>query len=93
MGAWHTDKGSMKPSLCWECRLSTSGGCRWSEKLLPVEGWEILENKNGFKVLNCPKFVRDAYKGGQTRPEEYARRQRKKAQNVKIFEGKEYEKA
>lgn len=83
----------MEASLCWDCRQSTNGGCKRSEKLLPVEGWTVTENKNGVRVLDCPQFVRDSYEGGMLRPKEYAKKKTKDRGNIRIFEGKEYEKA
>ena len=31
-------------SLCWHCE-KTCGGCSWSRKLIPVEGWEAKKVK------------------------------------------------
>lgn len=51
--------------LCWECKRAT-GGCTWSDKLLPVEGWDatptiIKDSEIGeipsFQIKHCPQFV------------------------------------
>lgn len=53
-----------KDTLCWDCEKAT-GGCSWSDKLIPVEGWDAIPTKikmviyketDSYKVLNCPLF-------------------------------------
>lgn len=62
-------------TICWDCRNSTTGGCRWSRKLKPVKGWVAEEKciKDGigrsFLVRECPEFVRDSWGGGTYRTE------------------------
>jgi hypothetical protein len=62
---------SKKDTICWECKRST-GFCSWSEKFIPVEGWEAtptiikIANNTGknkatdesFIVHKCPLFER-----------------------------------
>lgn len=60
-------------TLCWDCEKAT-GGCSWSNELIPVKGWSAKNTtkKGGydsFYVYNCPLFERDAYKGGTFRLE------------------------
>ena len=58
-------------TLCWDCENAT-GGCCWSEKLIPVNGWWAEEFNGGTYVVDCPLFKRDSYGGGQFRTyEEY----------------------
>lgn len=54
-----------KDSLCWYCEKAC-GGCSWSRKLIPVEGWKAKKVKNKdyndetipcYKVIECPEFV------------------------------------
>lgn len=64
-------------SRCWDCHRAT-GGCSWSDSLIPVEGWTAEDTKRirGDKtvehvmVIKCPLFVRDAYRGGLYRYKE-----------------------
>ena len=60
-------------TLCWDCSKAT-GGCRWSDKSKPVEGWNAvhtMKQNEGrpdyltYDVYECPEFVRDAYNGGR----------------------------
>jgi predicted nucleic acid-binding Zn ribbon protein len=55
-----------KDQLCWSCANAT-GGCSWSSKLQPVEGWNAIEvmvkEKDGYafrtyKIMSCPKHIR-----------------------------------
>lgn len=49
------------PTLCWQCG-NICGGCSWSERFEPVEGWVAIPTKVGhyglqsFVVLKCPAF-------------------------------------
>ena len=59
-----------KMTLCWDCKKAC-GGCRWSDKLLPVPGWTAKETTNkigvSYIVLECPQFERDGINGGVKR--------------------------
>lgn len=55
-----------KQTLCWDCENAANGGCSWSDRLVPVEGWDadykpvritptrILDS---YMVNKCPEFV------------------------------------
>lgn len=58
-------KGS-RPTLCWDCAKAT-GGCRWSDQLQPVDGWDAELTKSNtiyssYIVDACPEFTRDRIK-------------------------------
>ena len=62
-------------TLCWNCANAT-GGCRWSRRLRPVEGWKIIKTKKtsydgrdyaSCIVIECPEFKRDAVSNGLKR--------------------------
>ena len=60
-------------TLCWDCKKAI-GGCRWSNSLKPVKGWDAVELKatatrpyGSYFVKDCPEFERDAYNGGTSR--------------------------
>ena len=59
-----------QPTLCWECAKAT-GGCQWSDRLQPVDGWEAIQTHNqtgsSYIVTNCPLFKRDAVNSGLKR--------------------------
>ena len=62
----------MPQTLCWDCKNAPEKGCSWAAMFEPVDGWEILETKNGgVCVVNCPEFCRDSYEGGAYRPKKY----------------------
>lgn len=61
-------------TLCWDCENACNGGCTWSEKLEPVDGWTAQKTANGYVVHDCPEFKRDAYEGGAIRPKDYRER-------------------
>ena len=50
-------------TLCIHC-AKACGGCNWSDRLEPVEGWQTIPdiNRKGIKigdqVVGCPEFVR-----------------------------------
>lgn len=46
-------------TLCAFCGNACNSGCSWSESFTPVEGWIAQENKRGYFVFDCPKFVHD----------------------------------
>lgn len=48
-------------TLCSYCGNATNDGCSWSESLTPVEGWEAVQNKNGWFVVDCPEAVSDRW--------------------------------
>ena len=55
-------------TLCWECGRAC-GGCSWSSRFEPVEGWVALPVKQAYGsdsyiVAECPMFVRDAIDHG-----------------------------
>ena len=69
-------KGFKQSTLCWDCRMSTIGGCSWSRRFEPVEGWtaersDLYIDRNhsvvSYCVQRCPKFVRDGLNFGQQR--------------------------
>ena len=43
-------------TICIYCANACNSGCSWSESLTPVEGWTVIENKTGPRVIACPKF-------------------------------------
>ena len=52
--------------LCFSCVYAT-GGCSWSDRFIPVEGWDAIPTtiKDGeradiksFKITSCPRFVK-----------------------------------
>lgn len=56
--------------LCEECR-NACGGCRWSDELLPVDGWSAEPSKiyidkhkpvDSFHVIECPMYIPDRKK-------------------------------
>ena len=62
-------------TICWDCG-NALGGCSWSARLEPVEGWEAEptqkaqfrgEPLQSFLVKECPRFQRDAMNGGLKR--------------------------
>ena len=71
-----TNRKTMLPAtLCWSCSKAI-GGCNWSKSFKAVKGWRIIPTQKtayggvGYKscvVLECPEFVRDAYKDGLKR--------------------------
>ena len=52
-------------TICIYCANACNSGCSWSESLTPVEGWTVIENKTGPRVIACPKFQKD--EGGPKR--------------------------
>ena len=59
-----------KSTLCWDCGNAT-GGCAWSDFLVPVPGWRAVERhykeSMSYKVITCPCFERDSYNYGSVR--------------------------
>lgn len=68
-------------TLCWDCRNSTTKGCRWARRFRPVNGWVAVENKNGYLVEECPEFIRDSWKDGQYRKKPEKRSRKKENEN------------
>ena len=56
------------PTLCWDCANAT-GMCDWSKSLTPVDGWtaKYVQDKDSYKVIDCPMFERDAIGCGAKR--------------------------
>lgn len=60
-------------TLCWDCRHAADPSCPWVGDGKPVDGWNAIPTtiKTGgvitptVKVLDCPRFERDSFKGGQ----------------------------
>ena len=66
------------PTLCWDCANATSNDCPWVDRAEPVPGWGAKETKirkggkvvcESYHIRSCPKFVRDAERGGQKKYE------------------------
>lgn len=58
MSIWDKER-----TICWECE-KTCGGCSWSERFEPVEGWEAVKTVDStgdesYLVRKCPEFVRE----------------------------------
>lgn len=60
-------------TLCWYC-ANACGGCSWSKKLVPVDGWVTRARGPGEDVVACPKFVAD---GRERHEPKVVRRQRR----------------
>ena len=48
-------------SLCSFCGNACRNGCSWAEDFTPVKGWEAIENKNGWFVVDCPEYCDDKW--------------------------------
>lgn len=58
-------KYSKNEQPCWTCKKAC-GGCRWSDELKPVKGWDAVKVKRkddsgeknlfGYKIINCPEY-------------------------------------
>ena len=64
-------------SLCWDCFWSTHPEkCQWVARNKPVKGWNAEPTRvsprsapfDSYKVVGCPKFKRDSYRGGLVDP-------------------------
>lgn len=60
-----TGKFAIKDSLCWHCSRSEDGSCSWSDRFVPVEGWDAQKSKRkseaykeSYNVRGCPQFAR-----------------------------------
>lgn len=59
-----------KATLCWYCQRAV-GGCSWSRKFKPVEGWDAIPTKiwyghkaeplQSYIVKSCPQFLGDGH--------------------------------
>lgn len=49
----------LKDALCWHCSRATDSACSWSEKFIPVEGWDADYDKKRqtYFVRGCPEFA------------------------------------
>ena len=56
-----------KSQLCWRCAYAI-GGCSWSDRLKPVQGWKakLTTRKEhdgyvfkSYRILSCPQFKSD----------------------------------
>lgn len=59
--------GKYREQLCWRC-VKATGGCSWSARLEPVEGWKAkkvkrmgyyCEANEGWEITACPQFEED----------------------------------
>lgn len=63
----------VRDTLCWKCKNATTAGCSWSDKFIPVEGWDATptylkrgytlkgekkEFESSYIVHSCPLFER-----------------------------------
>ena len=46
-------------TLCILCQHSCRGGCSWSEDLKPVNGWIAEANRQGYRVISCPLYIKE----------------------------------
>lgn len=46
-------------TLCVWCQRSCANCCSWSDHLEPVKGWVAEENSHGYRVKECPEFVKE----------------------------------
>ena len=53
--------------LCWQCK-NACGGCRWSDDLIPVDGWTATptivrdsgaDSFKSYKITHCPLFEKE----------------------------------
>lgn len=54
-------------TLCWYC-ANACGGCSWSKKLVPVDGWVTTPRGPGEDVVACPQFMADGRASCRSRP-------------------------
>ena len=65
-------KNNQPPTLCLDCAKATNeDACPWVRSEQPVHGWSAVEThihgEQGFdtyRVVSCPLFKRDAFRGG-----------------------------
>ena len=59
-----TGRHKAKDTLCWDCENAT-GGCSWSKRFIPVEGWDAIPTRvnmtvgkkvDSYTVVSCPLF-------------------------------------
>ena len=46
-------------TLCILCQRSCVNMCSWARDLTPVEGWTDEENRQGWRVIACPEYVKE----------------------------------
>ena len=58
-------------TLCWDCKKSTTNGCSWARRMIPVKGWTAIPSHkkefDSYLVVSCPEFHRDAWDYGRFR--------------------------
>lgn len=59
----NVDFSSVTTNICFDCKKAV-GGCSWSEKFEPVEGWKaepsiIAGYIESYYITECPLFERD----------------------------------
>ena len=69
-----SDKGRHTHTLCWNCAHSVHPDvCPWVDDFTPVPGWTAVKTSlmqdsvqpyESYRVVSCPLFKRDAYRGG-----------------------------
>lgn len=48
-------------TLCVYCGNACRNGCSWASELIPVEGWNAVQNKKGWFVIDCPEYCGDEW--------------------------------
>jgi hypothetical protein len=61
-------KDMSRQMLCWSCKRAGNiprvKPCAWVRNFEPVQGWKAIKNAQGYRVLDCPEFIRsDGGKG------------------------------
>lgn len=59
-------------TICWDCHNAGACTCEWSKDLIPVPGWiarktHSEEYGESYRVISCPKFIRDSEGEGEVR--------------------------
>ena len=55
----YVKKRNTQGQLCWRCK-NCCGGCSWSRKLMPIEGWTAKKTKTeggSYRISKCPQFI------------------------------------
>ena len=81
------DNKNYSNQLCWNCKKAT-GGCAWSSRLLPVDGWSAKptttqEGTRSFEIKHCPEYEDDNI--------EFITQQRLKQRIMQILNVKNYQ--
>ena len=58
------ERRNKREQLCCRCQ-NACGGCSWSRKFVPVDGWvanpTIIKDSEGditsYRIISCPEFV------------------------------------